>query len=155
MLSSIAIALQHATGTNDAHLFLSDGVPGQAGANILESFTLTNLPASTGSNPIFDTLTSTLHPLLTAGQTYYFYQAETGDEFNSWHLNSIGGIGTVISSNDNVNYDVDDNVQAAFRVSVASSVSVPEPSGMVLLAAAGSLAGCGLRRRRNAARRAD
>ena len=37
LLSSIDIALGHVSGTNDAHLFLADGVPGTLGTNTLEA----------------------------------------------------------------------------------------------------------------------
>jgi hypothetical protein len=115
-LSSIDIALQFAQivgFTNDAHLFLANGVPSVNGTTTLEAFALIDLPllGRNGGNTAFDTLTSIAHPLLMAGQTYYLYEVETGGEVNGWHFNSIGAQGPVIGSTDNTNYTTDTATQ--------------------------------------------
>lgn len=91
-LSSFNIPLEYADGTNDAHLFLADGSSGVPGT-ILESFKLTHLAYndfSSHDTPNF--VASINHPFLSAGITYFLYEAETGDEFNVWNINSIGAM---------------------------------------------------------------
>ena len=116
---------------------------------LLETFTLTGLPNFGGSYaPI--TFTSALHPLLTAGSTYYLYEAETGTEWNAWNVNSIVETGPHLYSADNITYANGSNGQGAFRVTVTPAAT-PEPGSIALLVGM-SISGAGflIRRRRNA-----
>ncbi len=142
-LSDLTVAIGHFDGTNDAHLFLSDGATDIPGAT-LEAFTLTSLPAF-GSAFTPETLTSTLHPMLTAGKTYYLYEKETGDEANAWNFNTTGET-NVIYSEDNATYAAyNDSSSGAYRVRVTPT---PAPGSLTVFATMG-LSGAGwLRRRR-------
>ena len=84
-LSTISIALTSISGTNDAHLFIAND-SGRVPGAILESLTLTNLPKFTTSSYTPEIITSVNHPFLTAGTRYFLYEAETGDEDNSWNI---------------------------------------------------------------------
>ena len=145
-LSSIDIALTHVDGTNDAHLFLSNGIPGVAGTTTLETFTLVGLPAF-GSTGVA-TFSSALQPLLSAGSTYFLYEVETGNEWNAWNENSIGETGAHISSENNSAYSSTSRTQGTFRVTIAPAAPpVPEPGSIALLTGM-SLTGAAFLRRR-------
>ncbi len=126
-LSTINIALQHYSGTNDAHLFLANASGGVPGA-ILESFTITNLPIfGVSSSSLL--ITSTSHPLLTAGASYFLYEVETGNEAGAWSFNSIGETGPHLNSFNSQPYTNQTATQGAFSVQVGAPV--PEASTTV------------------------
>lgn len=144
-LSTLDVLVQNEGGTNDAHFYLSDGLPGAAGTQTLESFLLTNLPGHAVPS-VPEVMISNLHPLLTAGNTYYLYEAEPGDEMNTWQINGIGETGTHISSSSGSPFVAQDGItQALFAVNV---VPVPEASTLVSFGLLLVLGGAALTARR-------
>jgi len=147
-LFDISVAIGNVTGTNVAHVFLSDGTSGVPGT-VLESWTITNLPGL-GSGAAPTVLTSVLNPMLSAGTTYYLYEAEDGDTWNGWAWNTTGDVGLIFSG-DNVNYSSDNtDPSIAYRVRIEGTAAVPEPGSAALLAGMG-LSGAGLLIRRKRA----
>jgi PEP-CTERM motif len=143
LLNSINVAAGLVTGPNDITFDLranSGGVPGA----LIESFHAVNQMGSFGSNNPPLVLTSTLHPLLTAGQTYWLIARATGvAEWSAWNLNSTGGIGPHATSTDGVTFSVGTNTQGAFRI---LGDPVPEPATMAVFGAL-ALGAFGFRRK--------
>lgn len=131
-LESLTVAISHLSGTDGAHLFLSDGSTGLPGTT-LESFTLTNLPVF-GSDFTPQTLYSTTKPTLNAGTTYYLYEYEAGDEFDVWNNSLLAqNAGILLESDNGVPYGVKaTTLLPAFRVTL-----VPEPNANAFLALLG------------------
>jgi len=100
---SITVAIGFVTGTNAAVVSLSKdcaGVPcgGVNGGNDLCRGLIKNLPTF-GSNC---TQTTTFKCLarLTKGKSYWVYAATENNSWDAWNWNSIGAVGTVLSTND-------------------------------------------------------
>jgi len=131
-LDSITLALAHISGTNDAHIYLTDILPFGVNPPTLESWTLTGLPPENGSPYAPEVLTSLLHPNLIAGNTYYLYEKEDGDEENGWNPGADAP-GILIQSFSGGPYTATNDFQNAFRVTVQSPAATPESSSFVTL----------------------
>ena len=95
-LSSVTVAYSHVTGTDDAHLYLTDSFSNLGNtANSLELFVFT--PPQFPSSAVV-VLPSALHPPLAAGQTYYLYDLEPGNEVDAWYNGDPPVSGTVVSN---------------------------------------------------------
>jgi len=66
--------------------------------------------------------------ILPTGDTYFLYEAETGNEYNGWNFNSIGDQGPHTYSINSGPYATYPDTQGAFSVQVEP---VPETSPVV------------------------
>jgi hypothetical protein len=88
-LKTIEAPLGVFSGTDQLQAFLmsdAGGVPG----NVIESFLLSGLPTSGSPFPLL-TITSSLDPLLLAGQQYWFVATGGSATFGAWTLNLFQG----------------------------------------------------------------
>ena len=114
------------------------GVPG----SILESFALTG----NSRFPVLRTGTSTLHPLLTAGTTYWLVLTP-GDSVGGWYFNNQGLNGADYTHDNGTTWATDTQLTPAFDIN-GTTTGVPEPSSALLFLT--GLGGIGLYRRRRA-----
>lgn len=153
-LSTINIALSNDGGPNNAHLFLADGSSGVPGL-VLESFTLTGLPPA-GTTYTPEVIISANNPFLTAGTTYYLYDAEPGAQVTEWNFNSQGEKGPHFRTRPDGSVNISTATQGAFSVQV-NPAPVPEASTTVSLGLLLALGVSGLviatKRRRSSASR--
>lgn len=145
-LSEIDVPFFLAAGSGlfNLGLYADDGT-GHLGS-LIESFQNIG-PAVNSPGSIFS-VSSALHPLLSAGVSYWLIAspADTGS-WVAWDFATTGATSTVYTSLDgSASYNADRG-SPAFRVIGAS---VPEPSSIALLGLGGVAAAVGLRRRRAA-----
>jgi len=91
ILSSINLPLSNLSGTNGAVISLTDSASGGIPGTVLESWSVSNLPASSASSIAVTQVISKLSPALEAGQTYWLeVQPLADDTTDNWYTNSIG-----------------------------------------------------------------
>jgi uncharacterized repeat protein (TIGR01451 family) len=94
VLSGVTVALSYFGGTNGAIISLLN-TSGELPGTVLESWPVSNLPSG-GSNSALTAVTSVLHPLLQAGQTYWLeVQPLAADTLDVWYTNNLGSGGGV------------------------------------------------------------
>jgi len=137
-LTKILIALSYSSGTNNgAYVTLDSDSSGTPGA-VIESWTLSNLPAlgSTSTITSQQTLTSAPGVLLTSGTTYWIVampdSAGTSDTIDGWNFNINGDSGTVAYSFDGTTWSTDGSpfILPALKV---KGTPVPEPATFTML----------------------
>lgn len=129
-LSQIDAAIGYVTGGNSDTFTLDSNAGGLPGV-IMESWTVTGLPAFGGSYaPV--TLMSSGGVMLSAGQTYWIV-ASAGDPTNwsAWNENSIGATGNFDQFNNGV-WSQFNGTLSAFDV-MGTTSSSPEPASAALI----------------------
>lgn len=135
----IALGIGNGMATTIALMTDGGGFPG----TILESFATTP-PA--GFPAVLVKLDSLLHPLLSAGQTYWIADLPAVGAFHGWVFNGLGLKGYKFRMND-VDWVDSQSFSPGLRVS-GTSAAVPEPSTFIVLSTLGALSILGRRRHR-------
>jgi hypothetical protein len=129
------LALSLAFGANEIDLRLYDTLNGHPGT-VLETIHASGQmpPLGMFGSGHLVTFSSSLHPLLQAGGTYWLLPFASGDTSAAWNENTQGGNGPFASSDqvEPMSWVVFPNVnQGAFEVNGTPSPA-PEPSGVTL-----------------------
>jgi hypothetical protein len=137
-LTEIDAPLGVVSGPNQIEAYLMADSGGQPGA-VLESFHLTGLPNSF-PEPL-DTILSSTHPMLEAGQQYWFAATGGPNTFANWSLTLFQGDPTSGGASQSVTGGVPGpwtvgggTRTGALRV-IGDAAGVPEPGAAVLTAA--------------------
>ncbi len=130
-LQAIDIEAFVSSGSGDLTVALSAG-PSSPGTP-LESFDLTGV----ASSPTFLTMDSALHPVLTAGTTYWIVLSASAGTVAGWNQNDQGFVGLSSRQGGGPWVSLGTELSTpAFDVLGAPAGAVPEPSGAILLASA-------------------
>ena len=144
-LDTVTVAVGYVSGPNAVDVSVTTDVGGVPGA-ALETFHLTNLGPFGNETPV--TATSTSHPLLPAGQSYFVTVTALDSTWEawSWSLIDLSHPGAELI---NGRWTPDNGTSGAFRVTGTMASPVPEPASCVLLGmGALGLVGYGWRRRK-------
>lgn len=133
-LSQILIALTwDSQGTNAVTVTLNSDDTGVPGTTIIESWSLTGLPAFGSTSTTVQTLSSSSDVFLSGGTTYWLLASPSTPNTQAvWNLNSTGASGTYASFAVGSWYSYSGTL-GAFTVEGTPLAPVPEPSSYILL----------------------
>ena len=148
LLGEIDVAFFYASGSGQFNLSLyTANSSGQLGT-LIETIMGGVVPTSDTSGAVI-VESSLLHPLITAGTSYFLIASAANSQTNvAWNYNSTGTTGTLYSSDSRgVTYS-SSTILPTFRLQTSA---VPEPSSLVLSVIAGGLGIAGRWRKKRVA----
>jgi hypothetical protein len=144
-LSLITVGLAHFAGSDAADLFLYEGNGSGMPGNLLETFTINDLPQAFRISTTPVTVASTVHPLLVQGQQYFLVASTSGASEAVFNF-AYNDTGTVVYREDDGPFVVSD--QTTRPAARLVGTAVPGPSSLVLFGGGMATGWMALRRRR-------
>jgi len=131
-LNQIDMALGWDSGSNSAIVTLNSDTGGLPGA-VIESWTVSNLPAFATTNNVIQTLNPVSTVTLSGGLYWIVVAAGASDTAVSWNINSLSIFGPSFSSSFGGSFVPVGGIGLAFDVLGTPVSAVPEPSSFWLL----------------------